>query len=163
MTDRRDNSPCPDGWQVEPRPDPFDDGRAWPLTIPDNIRSDVSGPFATGVNGTTTILSGQHHLVPQDADASCRTEEPTVAISTLTAPTRTKGPTCSVCRALATIDPKEADAFRGLLANPDWPYTALSEALRNDPDTPLTLSAHALGNHARGQCAAGDRLREPIR
>lgn len=70
-----------------------------------------------------------------------------------------KGPTCSVCMALAELEPSESAALRSLLSNPRWRYSELSERLRNDPDTPLDLNAHSLARHARGGCSAHEKLR----
>lgn len=83
-----------------------------------------------------------------------------MAITELSLPSRSnKGPTCEVCKALAALDPAEADALRSHLANPGWRYTELSDALAADKDTPLDLPPFSLARHARGQCAARERLR----
>jgi hypothetical protein len=84
-----------------------------------------------------------------------------VAISKLD-PSATKisrGPRCLVCVALASLPPTEAKALRGHLSNPAWRYTELSDALAADSDTPLDLKPFVLARHARGECAAGERLR----
>ncbi len=88
--------------------------------------------------------------------------KPRMAIAGIakTGPTAiTKGPPCSVCDALATLPPKEADALRGLLADPAWRYSELSDALAADPDTPLIISGNTLSRHARGRCSAREKLR----
>jgi hypothetical protein len=84
-----------------------------------------------------------------------------VAISELPAPSArlNKGPTCHVCIELGRLPKVEAEALRKHLANPEWRYTELSDALAGDKDTPLDLPAFVLSRHARGQCAARDRLR----
>lgn len=66
---------------------------------------------------------------------------------------------CAVCRALATIPPDEAAGLRALMANKKLRYTEISDMIAADPDTPLTLSGDALGKHARGACAANEKLR----
>lgn len=67
-----------------------------------------------------------------------------------------KGPTCEVCVVLERLPDDEATALRGHLANPQWRYTALSEALATQG---LELPGFSLSRHARGQCGAKDRLR----
>lgn len=70
-----------------------------------------------------------------------------------------KGPPCAVCDALASLSDTDAAALRGLLANPNVRYQALSDALAADEDTPLDLPAGTLSRHARGRCSAKERLR----
>lgn len=70
-----------------------------------------------------------------------------------------QGPRCGVCTALDTIPEGEADALRRHMRNPGFAFEALSEALRNDPDTPLDLSTHQLSYHAAGSCRAREVLR----
>lgn len=83
-----------------------------------------------------------------------------MAISQLPQPVRgQKGPPCDVCVALAGLSKAEAKALRGHLANPAWRYSELAEAIRVDPDTPFEPSAYSLARHARGHCAARDKLR----
>ncbi len=84
-----------------------------------------------------------------------------MAISDLSQPSTrvNRGPMCEVCQALATLPPDEADALRGHLANPAWRYTELSDALAGDKDSPLDLPSFVLSRHARGKCAARERLR----
>lgn len=79
-----------------------------------------------------------------------------MAIADLTPTKPSKGPTCAVCAALATLEPADAEAMRGHLANPEWRYTELSEALR---DEGVDLPGFSLSNHARGRCAAREKLR----
>lgn len=73
--------------------------------------------------------------------------------------TKTQGPICSVCQALQDLPETEAAALRKLLSDRDWRFTRLSEALAEDPDTPLNLSPSVLAWHANGRCAAGEKLR----
>ena len=83
-----------------------------------------------------------------------------MAISELAQPGKTnRGPTCQVCIALGDLSDKDAAALRGHLANRAWRFTELSDALAADPDTPLDLKPFILARHARGQCAAGEKLR----
>ena len=82
-----------------------------------------------------------------------------MALAALTPSRALKGPTCETCRALAALDDNEAAALRAHLANPEWRYTELSDALAADEDTQLSLPAHSLARHARGQCAAREKLR----
>lgn len=77
-------------------------------------------------------------------------------ISSLTPPKAKKGPTCEVCIVLGNLPPKEAEALRGHLANPEWRYQALSEALESEG---IDLAGFTLSRHARGQCGARERLR----
>lgn len=80
-----------------------------------------------------------------------------MAIADLSRPGRTpKGPTCEVCRVLADLDPSEADALRGHLGNPAWRYQQLSDALASEA---INLPAFSLARHARGQCAAKEKIR----
>lgn len=72
------------------------------------------------------------------------------------APDAIKGPPCGVCQLLASIEPAEATALRQLLADPLWRYSALSDALAAEGHK---VSQHTLARHARGQCAAGEKLR----
>lgn len=74
-------------------------------------------------------------------------------------PPRRPGPVCSVCNTLASLPAEEADAFRALLADTRWRYTELSEALKQDPDYPIEIEPSMLSWHARGRCAAKERLR----
>lgn len=74
-------------------------------------------------------------------------------------PPLSKGPSCSVCAALDTLPEAEAAALRSLLADPQWRYQALADALRADEDTPLDIAASTLARHARGNCAAREKLR----
>lgn len=67
-----------------------------------------------------------------------------------------KGPTCEVCRVLAELPDDEATALRSHLANPEWRYSALSEALRGEG---IDIAGFTLARHARGQCGARERLR----
>ena len=70
-----------------------------------------------------------------------------------------KGPSCSVCKALADLPDTEAAALRQLLADPRWRYSELSDRLEADPDTPLRIHSGTLARHARGHCSARERLR----
>lgn len=67
--------------------------------------------------------------------------------------------TCQVCYALATIEPSEAEGLHALLANPQWRYTDIRDAVADDPDTPLHLHEDAISRHVRGRCGAGVKLR----
>ncbi|WP_294567590.1 hypothetical protein [uncultured Arthrobacter sp.] len=66
--------------------------------------------------------------------------------------------TCSACHALAGMDPDDAATLRALLANRSVRFRDLARELANDPDSP-TVPEDALSRHARGLCAAGERLR----
>lgn len=70
-----------------------------------------------------------------------------------------KGPPCAVCHALATIPPAEAAGLRALMANPAWRYTEISAKIAADPDTPLDIHHTRLARHAKGDCAAREKLR----
>jgi hypothetical protein len=83
-----------------------------------------------------------------------------MAISRLAKPTTVnRGPRCLVCLTLAGLTPDDAKALRAHLADPAWRYTELSDALAADKDTPLDIKPFILARHARGECAAGERLR----
>jgi hypothetical protein len=79
-----------------------------------------------------------------------------MGIANLTPAKAKKGPMCEVCIALDRLDAKEAAALRGHLANPQWRYTALADALR---DEGVDLPAFTLARHARGGCGAREKLR----
>lgn len=66
--------------------------------------------------------------------------------------------TCAVCHALATVPPSEAEGLRSLLRG-KMRYSDIAALIRADPDTPLDLDADTLSRHARGNCAARERLR----
>lgn len=67
-----------------------------------------------------------------------------------------RGPLCYVCNSLASLPQTEADALRGLLADPAWRYQELSDRLAAEG---LELSANSLSRHARGRCAAKAKMR----
>jgi len=75
------------------------------------------------------------------------------------APKIRKGPPCDVCLALDSLPPGEADGLRRLLSDPLWRYSTIAEKVRTDPDNPLDISAQSYARHARGICAARERLR----
>lgn len=68
--------------------------------------------------------------------------------------------TCAACDLLATLDPKRAKILRDLLTNPGVRYSELSVELAADPDWGFDVSRASLARHARGQCAARERLRK---
>jgi hypothetical protein len=70
-----------------------------------------------------------------------------------------KGPTCQVCLELARLPKTEAKALREHLANPAWRFSALSDALFEASGGQINIRQHVLSRHARGQCAAKERLR----
>ncbi len=82
-----------------------------------------------------------------------------MALSKLASGERPAPRKCQVCVALADLPPKEAAALKNLLADPQWRYDKLSEALADDEDYPLNIHPDKLGKHARGNCGARDRLR----
>jgi hypothetical protein len=67
-----------------------------------------------------------------------------------------KGPPCTVCETLADLPEVEAEALRSLLADRTWRYTALSDELRKEG---VDLAPYVLSRHAKGACAARERLR----
>lgn len=67
-----------------------------------------------------------------------------------------KGPPCSVCETLGRLPAEEATALRALLTDPTWRYTKLSDELRSEG---VDLEPFVLSRHARGKCAARERLR----
>jgi hypothetical protein len=64
---------------------------------------------------------------------------------------RKPGPPCSVCLTLTTLTIEEASALRGLLADPEWRYSALSERLAREG---TELTPYMLSHHARGRCGS---------
>ena len=102
---------------------------------------------------STTRSAGRLRLLP--------TSGAVIAISNLPQPSTrvNRGPMCEVCQALASLPADEAKALRGHLANPAWRYTELSDALAADNDSPLDLPSFVLSRHARGKCAAREKLR----
>lgn len=80
-----------------------------------------------------------------------------MAIASLSPTKGTKGPTCAVCKTLKRLDPPEAEALRDHMRNPEWRFSELSDALFDDEK--VDLPAQSLARHARGQCAARERLR----
>lgn len=67
-----------------------------------------------------------------------------------------RGPQCYVCNSLASLPAPEAAALRSLLADPAWRYQELSDRLAEEG---LELSANSLSRHARGRCAAREKMR----
>ena len=80
-----------------------------------------------------------------------------------TAPKLRKGPPCTVCEALATLPPSEAEALNRHLRNPRYRYSLLSEDLAKDKDNPLEITANTLARHARGKCGARTKMRSETR
>jgi hypothetical protein len=79
-----------------------------------------------------------------------------MAIAQLSPTRGSKGPVCTVCKLLARLEPAEANALRSHLTNPEWRLTELSDALFEEGhDVP----GPTLARHARGQCAAREKLR----
>jgi hypothetical protein len=70
-----------------------------------------------------------------------------------------KGPPCEVCGFIATLSEQDAADLRDLLSDSMVRYSVISEGLANDPDTPADLPTNSLSRHARGKCAARERLR----
>lgn len=81
---------------------------------------------------------------------------PLVDIAQQTPGTPDKGPTCGACHLTATLPPEESAAFRQMLGDPRWRYSALEEVLRGEG---YLIGAAALARHARGQCAGREKLR----
>lgn len=66
--------------------------------------------------------------------------------------------TCATCHALEGMTDGDAAILRGLLADRNVSFTRLEMKLEDDPDSP-NIARDALSRHARGLCAAKDRLR----
>lgn len=80
-----------------------------------------------------------------------------MAISDIKKPGKTKhGPTCGVCQALEDLPPKESAALLRLLKDKNWRYTELAERLRAEN---IDLKHFQIGNHVRGNCDSGTKLR----
>lgn len=75
------------------------------------------------------------------------------------APKIRKGPPCDVCAALKSLPESEAAGLRRLLSDPGWRYSTIAEKVRNDADNPLDIPAYTYARHARGGCAAREKLR----
>lgn len=67
-----------------------------------------------------------------------------------------KGPPCSVCQLLDQLNGPEAQALTDLLSDPTVRYSWLSRELATEGHD---LGAYVLARHARGDCAAGTKLR----
>lgn len=72
------------------------------------------------------------------------------------APDILRGPPCAVCQLLGQLDTTEADALRQLLGDPLWRYSHLSDALAAEGHK---VPSATLARHARGKCAAAEKLR----
>lgn len=73
-----------------------------------------------------------------------------------------RGPDCTVCQALAELPEDKSTLIRQALANPRWRYTAIAQEVATDPDVPDWVRAihhQTFRRHARGDCAARERLR----
>ena len=80
-----------------------------------------------------------------------------MAIRDITEQTKTrKGPPCTVCETLHRLPAEEATALRSLLADPTWRYTRLSDELAKEG---VDIASGVLSWHARGRCAAREKLR----
>ena len=66
--------------------------------------------------------------------------------------------TCATCHALADMSDEDVATFRALLADKSVRFKALAAALEADDEVP-SVPADALSRHARGDCAARERLR----
>lgn len=82
-----------------------------------------------------------------------------MAIAQLSPTQGSKGPTCTVCKLLDRLEPSEANALRGHMSNPEWRLTDLSDALFEDSNGQINVPAPTFARHARGQCAAREKLR----
>lgn len=67
--------------------------------------------------------------------------------------------TCGTCHALAGMSDEDAAVLRRLLADRSIKFKDLALALADDPDSP-TIEWAALSRHARGECAANEKLRQ---
>ena len=73
-----------------------------------------------------------------------------------------RGPDCTVCQALKTLDPKDAELLLGALKDPQWRYSAIAAHLADDetlPDWVRGINGGTLAKHSRGDCAARTKLR----
>jgi hypothetical protein len=70
-----------------------------------------------------------------------------------------KGPPCETCSLLGRLSKDDADSLIRLLSNPDVRYKQLAADLKNEEG--IEISDSSLGRHARGDCDAHTRLREP--
>lgn len=68
-----------------------------------------------------------------------------------------KGPSCATCLELQRLPEEEATALRALLADHRWRYTELADELREKAG--IDIASQNLARHARGACAARERLR----
>ena len=73
-----------------------------------------------------------------------------------------KGPDCTVCQALEALPPADAEGLRTMLADKRRRFTEIAALVSGDEDTPEWVRAihHATyRRHAKGDCAARERLR----
>lgn len=88
-----------------------------------------------------------------------------MAISTIAQQAATrpqKGPSCTVCRALAELPKADAEGLLALLSDPSWRYTAIASLIYEDEDTPQwvrEIHHKTYARHATGDCSARKRLR----
>ena len=73
-----------------------------------------------------------------------------------------KGPDCTVCQALAALPDNQAELIRAALSNPRWRYTEIAAEVASDetvPDWVRAIHHQTYRRHAKGDCAARERLR----
>jgi hypothetical protein len=79
-----------------------------------------------------------------------------------TPPPLEKGPSCTVCAALAELPSADAAWLLARLSDKRWPFKAIAKKVKDDPDAPEWVKAiqhQTYGRHATGGCAAQVRLR----
>lgn len=73
-----------------------------------------------------------------------------------------KGPDCTVCQALAELPPADAEGLRAMLADKRRRFTEIAALVSADEDTPDSVRQihhQTYRRHAKGDCAARERLR----
>lgn len=68
-----------------------------------------------------------------------------------------KGPQCTVCALLESIEPADQVTLLGWLSDPDVRYEAIRSAVL--AEFKRDIMAHTFAYHSRGSCAARTRLR----
>lgn len=65
-----------------------------------------------------------------------------------------KGPSCTVCALLKTLDKTDAKILNEALFDPSYTHTGIARALRAEGHN---VSSSSLSRHRKGECAGGHR------
>lgn len=72
------------------------------------------------------------------------------------------GPDCTVCLAMKELPPKDAAGLLSMLSDKRRPYSEIAQRIAKDKETPQwvrDILESTYRRHARGNCAARERLR----